>query len=224
MRTREGSTYIEKVLNVWAIILILWSVYRVTFKTDLPLWFDELIAKPLIFLLPLYFFIKRTEKKNFFSSVSLKKKNIGKEVLIGLILGLIFFVVGVIGTFIKQNNFIFDINNLFQGKSVIYFTVIAVATSISEEILSRGFVLKRLYQQSRNIYTSSFFASVLFFFLHVPILFTSNQFTGLLLLQVMLTDLVLSLAVSFLFIRRKSLIAPIIVHALYSLSIYFFFI
>lgn len=222
MRTREGSTYIEKVLNVWAIVLILWSVYRVTFKTDLPLWFDELIAKPLIFLLPINFFIKRAEKKNFFSSVSLKRKNIGKEVAIGLLLGLIFFVAGAVGTFIKQNSFVFDINNLFQGKNVIYFAIIAVVTSISEEILSRGFVLKRLYQQSRNIYTSSFFASVLFFFLHVPILFTSNQIMGSLLLQIMLADLLLSLAVSFLFIRRKSLVAPIIVHALYSLSIYFF--
>ncbi len=222
MRTRAGSTYIEKVLNTWAIVLILWSVYRVTFKTDLPLWFDELIAKPLIFLLPLNFFIKKIEKKNFFSSVSLNKKKIGKEITIGLLLGLIFVVAGVVGTFIKQNSFVFDVNNLFQGKNVVYFAVIAIATSVSEEILSRGFVLKRLYQQSRNIYTSSFFASVLFFFLHVPILFTSNQFTGALLLQVMVADLVLSLAVSFLFIRRKSLIAPIIVHALYSLSIYFF--
>ncbi len=222
MRTKEGSTYIEKVLNVWAIVLILWSVYRVTFKTDLPLWFDELIAKPLIFLLPLNFFIKRVEKKNFFSSVSLKKKNIWKEVAIGLILGLTFFVAGAVGTFIKQNSFVFDINNLFRGKNLFYFGFIAVATSISEEILSRGFVLKRLYQQSRNIYTSSFFASVLFFFLHVPILFTSNQLTGSLLLQIVLSDLVLSLAVSFLFIRRKSLVAPIIVHALYTLSLYFF--
>ncbi len=221
MRARTGSTYLEKVLNVWAIVLIIWSVYRVTFKTDLPLWFDELIAKPLIFLLPLNFFIRRTEKKNFFTSVGLKKKGIGKEVVIGLLLGSIFFLPGAIEGFIKQNGFIFNIHNLFQGKNIIYFAVIALATSFSEEILSRGFVLRRLYQQSRNIYTSSFFASVLFFFLHVPILFTS-QIAGSLLLQVMVADLVLSLAVSFLFIRRKNLVSPILVHALYSLSIYLF--
>lgn len=222
MRERTGSTYIEKVLNVWAIVLILWSVYRVTFKTDLPLWFDELISKPLFFLLPVYLFIKRTEKKHFLTAVGLKKKNIEKEALIGVLLGLIFFVAGAIGMFIKQNVFIFDLSNLFQGKNVIYFALIAVATAISEEILSRGFVLRRLYQQSRNVWTSSFFASVLFFFLHVPVLFTSNQITGFLLLEVMAADLVLSFAVSFLYINRKSLIAPILVHAFYSLSLYLF--
>lgn len=222
MRTRAGSTYIEKVLNVWAIVLILWSVYRVTFKTDLPIWFDEFIAKPLIFLLPVIMFIRKAEEKRFFTGVSLKKSKIGKEILIGLALGMIFFIAGAIGIFIRQNNFIFDIGNLFQGKNIFYFALIASATSISEEILSRGFVLKRLYQQSRNIYSSSFFASVLFFLLHVPILFTSSQMTGGLLLQVMVADMVLSLAVSFLFLRRKSLVSPIIVHALYSLSLYLF--
>lgn len=223
MRERTGSTYIEKVLNVWAIVLILWSVYRVIFKTDLPLWFDELISKPLFFLLPVYLFIKRTEKKNFFTAVGLKKKDvISREVLIGVLLGLIFFVAGTVGLFIRQNGFIFDLGNLFQGKNIIYFALIAVATAISEEILSRGFVLRRLYQQSRNVWISSFFASVLFFFLHVPVLFTSNKITGFLLLEVMAADLILSLAVSFLYINRKSLVAPILVHALYSLSLYLF--
>ncbi len=221
MARRSGSTYIEKVLNVWAIVLILWSVYRITFKTDLPLWFDELIAKPLIFLLPLSVFIRKVEKARFLTAVGLKKKKIGVEILIGLVLGSIFFVAGALGIYLRQNGAVFDLSNLFQGKNIVYFTIIALATSISEEIISRGFVLKRLYQQSKNIYTSSFFASVLFFFLHVPILFTS-QFTGFLLLEIMAADLVLSLAVSFLFLKRGNLVSSIVVHALYVLSLYLF--
>lgn len=222
MARRSGATYIEKVLNVWAIVLIAWSVYRGIFRTDLPIWFDEFIAKPLIFLLPLIYFINKNEKKNFFTAVALKNKGVGKEITIGVLLGLIFFVTGAIGIYVRQNGALLDLGALFQGKNVIYFAVISLFTSASEEILSRGFVLKRLYEQSKNVFSSSFFASLLFFFLHVPILFTTERITGTMLLQVMLTDLVLSLAVSFLFIRRGNLIAPIVVHAFYSLSIYLF--
>ena len=62
-------SYTQKVLNVWAVILILWSIYRA--KLALPEWFDEFIAKPLIFILPVYLFIRKVEKGNFFSKIPL---------------------------------------------------------------------------------------------------------------------------------------------------------
>jgi membrane protease YdiL (CAAX protease family) len=98
----------------------------------------------------------------------------------------------------------------------------ALATGISEEILSRGFVLKRLYEDSKNILTSSFFASILFFFLHVPILFTNIKLTGNLLLFFMVTDIILSLFNSFVFLIRKSLFLPIFIHALYNITLLLF--
>ncbi len=222
MRKRTTSSYIERVLNVWAIVLIIWSIYRSTFHTDFPIWFDEFIAKPLIFLLPIHIFIKRNEKKNFFTAVGLIRRSAGREMIVGVALGLIFFLAGAIGVALHEGTPLFSFLALIHGKKVLYFGIIALATSVSEEILSRGFVLKRLYADSKNIYSSSFFASVLFFFLHIPILFTLTSVTGTLLLQVMITDIVLSLIVSFLFLRRKNLVVPIFVHAFYSLSIYLF--
>jgi len=56
----------QKMLNVWAIILIIWSFYRATFKMNLPVWFDEFIAKPMVFLFPIYWFITKLEKKTIF--------------------------------------------------------------------------------------------------------------------------------------------------------------
>src|SRR3990167_3852277 len=76
------------------------------------------------------------------------------------------------------------------------------AAAFTEEVLSRGFVLKRLYEDSKNMFTSAFLASVLFFLLHVPILFTSQNMTGMLLFKVIITDLILSLAVSFVFLSN----------------------
>ncbi len=217
---KEKSSPTQKALNLWAIILIIWSVYRAYFK--MPDWFDEFIAKPLVFVLPVYFYIKKIEKKNFFEGVSLKTKSIVSDGLFGLSVGIIFFVSAILANFIKFKQISFFGQTGFTAQGIIPIFLIAFATSISEEILSRGFILKRLYQESKNIYSASFFASVLFFFLHVPILFTNVKVTGSFLLIFMAIDMLLSLVNSFIFIEEDNLYLPILIHAFYNITIALF--
>ncbi len=204
------TSHIEKSLNIWAIILIIWSIYRAKFGTSLPIWFDEFIAKPIVFIIPIFWFIKKVEKANFFSSLGFSKKNILKEIFIGLLIGLIFFFILYYGYSSRSGNQQFNLNII----------LLAFATSISEEILSRGFILKRLYDASKNIYSSSLFASILFFFIHIPILFTSESISGFLLLRLMTIDIFLSFALSIIFILRKNIIVPIFIHAFYAFSLW----
>ena len=191
--------------------MILWSVYRALFKTDLPLWFDELIAKPLIFVLPVFLYVKKVEKKPFFGRIELHFKNFWKELAFGIFVGGLFAAV-----------FIF-FNKISFTTKIIPFVFLALATAISEEALSRGFVLKRLYESWGSILTSSFFASILFFFMRVPILFTSDKLTGSALLLTMALDIIFSMLVSIIFLVRKNITAPILIHAFYSLALYMLF-
>ena len=209
----------QRALNLWAVILIIWAVYRAKFK--LPEWFDEFIAKPLVFILPVYYYIRRVEKKSFFPSVQLKFKFTLSDLLISLVIGGIFSFSAILANVLKFKKLVF-FQQAVNVEMIFVMVLIAVATAISEEILSRGFILKRLYQESKNIYTSSFFASILFFFLHVPILFTNFKLTGDQLLLFMGTDLMLSLVNSFVFLDRKNLLVPILIHAFYNLSIILF--
>lgn len=213
----RNKPYLERVLNIWAIVLIIWSLYRAYFKTSLDPLFDELVAKPIVFLLPVYFFVSHFEQKPFWSSLGLTSKYLGREVLYGILVGSIFFIGGILATGLK-----FKPNIFFETKFFLALVTSFVA-AFTEEVLSRGFILKRLYNESKNMFTSSFLASVLFFLLHVPILFTAPNMTGLLLFKVMITDIVLSLAVSFVFVaRRENLIMPIMIHAFYALSLFLF--
>lgn len=222
MKSPSNRSSVQKTLNLWAIILIVWSVYRAYFKTSLPIWFDEFIAKPTIFIIPVYYYITQIEKRNFFEGIDLKVHNILQHILFGVLVGFAFFISGSLGLAFKTG----DITNLFTQSislaDALFFFMIGLMTSISEEVLTRGFVLKRLYEDSKNIFTSSFLVSILFFFMHVPILFTSDKIIGMVLLRVMFADLILSLAVSFIFIERKNLIVSILIHAFYSLSLYLF--
>lgn len=217
---KEKTSPLQKALNLWAIILIIWSIYRSQFK--LPEWFDELIAKPLIFIFPVYLYIKKIEKRNFFDAISLKMKSIYSNIILGLFAGAIFFASVLAANFIKSRKIIFFNQNGIYAQNIIFTLIIVFATSISEEILSRGFILKRLYKESKNLLSSSFFASILFFFLHIPILFTNAKITGNFLLLFMTTDLIFSLTTSLVFLTSESLILPIFIHAFYNLAFYLF--
>lgn len=216
---RQKITPTQKALNLWAIILIIWSIYRANMK--MPEWFDEFIAKPIVFILPVYYYIKKIDKVDFFSAIWFKPKKIFRDLAVAFGIGGVFFVTSIFASFVKSGQF-FSSNVSFTPQNIFYIFVIALATGISEEILSRGFVLRKLYEESKNIYTSSFFASILFFFLHVPMLFTNAKIVGNTLLVFMATDLILSLVNSFIYLDKKSLTLPILIHAMYNISLAFF--
>jgi len=214
------SSPTQKMLFWWGLVLFVWSAYRFQFTTSLGIYFDEFIAKPLVFVLPVIYYAKRVEKKNFFEAVSLRSKNFGQDVVLGLGVGLsflliLFFSIGPAGL---QSRF----THLITTQNIAIVILTAFATSIAEEILSRGFVLKRLYAESQNMFTSSFFASILYFFLRVPILFSNDKIVGRALLGMMFADVLFSLAISFVFLTRKSLTLPILIHAFYILCLYLY--
>jgi len=210
----------QKTLNLWAMILIVWAIYRANFH--LPEWFDELIAKPLVFVLPVWWFIVKKENRSFAAAVYLKSKKIWQDILLGLGIGIIFAASAILANYFKFNKLIFSLKDA-SWDTVLRVIFLALATGFSEEILSRGFVLKRLYDESHNILSASFFASILFFFLHVPILFTNPKMFGSTLLIFMTTDLLLSLINSFVFLERKSLFLPILIHAFYNIVMTLFY-
>lgn len=218
MKDKKSISSTQRALNLWAVILIAWSIYRTYFK--LPEWFDEFIAKPLVFVLPVLIYIRSVEKKGIFSGLLINKdfKIFMKEFFISVGVGLVLLLTAFISIYLRftKISFIghFPTFNMF---GIIFLT--ALATGITEEILSRGFVLKRLYEESKNAYSSSFFASILFFFLHVPILFANNRISGNMLLMFMTTDLLLSMVNGLIMIQRKSLTVPILIHTFYNVVI-----
>lgn len=216
---KEKTSPTQRVLNVWAVVLILWSIYRATFRTDLPVWFDEFIVKPLVFILPVYWFIKNVERKKFFASIDIKLKSLPMDLILGGVVGVLFLIIGYAGSVFRLHSFSVPPISM---PALIFMLIVGLATSLSEEILSRGFVLKRLYMESHNMVSSIGLSSVLFFVLHIPILFTASSVNGIMLLQVMVTDILLSIAISLLYLDRKSLVLPIIIHMFYAMSLTLF--
>ncbi len=217
------TTPTQRALNLWAVILIVWSVYRTYFK--MPVWFDEFIAKPLVFVLPVIYYIKNSDRKPILQSlyIDFKASTVIKDLLSSFVIGGVLLLTAFLAVYVKNQEITFFTH--FPGLNQLSLILTtALATGITEEILSRGFVLKKLYEESKNIYSSVFFSSILFFFLHVPILFANTKITGSMLLMFMTTDLLLSMINGLIFLQRKSLTVPILIHAFYNIIIGLMFI
>lgn len=213
--TKSEVSPTQRMLNVWAIILIIWSFYRATFKSGLPLWFDEFIAKPLVFLLPIYWYIVKSEKESFLIGVGFKKNKVLVDVLFGLGIGSIFIGVAILTRITKEMTF----PSLHISSESLIWIASTFMAAVTEQILSTGFVFKRLSEESKNIYQPFIVSALLFFFLHVPVLFGVDKISSSTLVPMMILNTVMSLTTSVVFLLRKNTVAPILVHALYLLSL-----
>ncbi len=204
----------QKVLNAWAVSLIIWSMYRATFGTELPLWIDEFFAKPFVFLFPAFWYISRVEKAAFLPGFGLKSERVIYDIGIGVGVGLMFLLIGVLVRFVNGNPFSF----YFDNGTIIWFFSMMMA-GVSEQLLSTGFVFKRLYERANGAIKPILTSAVLFSFLHIPALFGVEKISGNLLLQSLILNFVLSIITSILYVMRKNSIASVIVQVLYFLSL-----
>jgi membrane protease YdiL (CAAX protease family) len=164
--------------------------------------------------------VRRIEKKPFFDQISLKSKRVIPDFITGLSLGLVFVLSAFFASYIRYGNL--SIAAKLSSPEFLLAIIITFATAITEEIFARGFILKRLYEEWGNSYSAAFFSSLLFLIIHIPILITNLKLSGNLLLLFFATDFILSLVNSFVFLERKSLVAPILIHALYNIAILFY--
>lgn len=202
---------IEKLLTSWGVIVILWSLFRSGFSP--PLWFSELLAKPLIFLLPVFYFLKKNETKlPFLKAVGIPKKGLIKELLLTVLLMALIFGFGLLSIFTNNQIEIVFLNK-FDPQLLVTLFGLALASAVSEEIVGRGFLFNYLHKYSKNFLLSLFISSTLFFILYLPGALTLNL-GG----QDLIINLVLNFTLSFItgiaFYLRKNLLPAIGVHAM----------
>ena len=212
---KSESTISQKVLNVWAISLILWSFYRFTFTTSQPVWVDEFIAKPLLFLLPLFWYVTKSEKQPFLKGIGVEAKHIWTNIFMGVGVGGLFLLLAFLVRFLKGGT----LPHLVLSTSSLVWVLAMVAAGTTEQVLSTGFVFKRLHEESKKIIQPVITSAFLFFFLHIPVLLGTAKIIPSVVIQTMALNIVLSVITSVLYLLRKSTIPAIVAHLLFFLSL-----
>ena len=209
----------KQVFLVWFAIFIVWAFYRAYFQ--FPETVDELIVKPLIFVVPIIFLVWIWENKPLKNlGLAVKLKDFMTDIYIGVVLGILLAVEGLIANYIKYFRFSFSpIQSLFLAGGLGRFLLLNLATSFSEELLARGYLYNRLYKLSKEQMASAIVSSVLFTLIHLPIMFTRLHLTGNALIFYPLSIFTMGIVNSYLFTMRRSLVLPILIHTFWNMTV-----
>ncbi len=212
----KKTTTLEPVFQLWGWILLAWSLYRYFLK--LPEWVDEFIAKPLVFVVPVLWYVINKEKKRL-ESVGLTMKNFFPSLYTGIGLGFLFALEGIAANAIKYGKINIMPIGALQQYGLVTLLILSCATAFSEEVLNRGFLFNRILEKKKSLPYAVFLSTLLFVLLHVPILVTSLKLQGMTLVLFFITDVILGVATSMLFYRFRSLVAPVLVHVFWNMTV-----
>ena len=207
--------------KLYVYLLIVWGFYRVLFR--FPVEIEELVLKPIVFVLPVLYLVSKEKKawKARLSSLGILWKNSFSALAFGLSLGVFYLFVGRLGQFFRFGTLASNPYGtpLEQPMLVV---ILAFATAISEELVFMGYLLPRLQRVWKSEWRSTTVIAILFALIHVPILVFAYRFSGSLVLGQFLLTFVLGFGNGVLMLRLKNLVAPVFSHALWGMAILLF--
>lgn len=202
------------ILSVY--LLIIWGFYRFLFK--LPEEVEELFIKPIIWLLPIIFLLRK--ERLGAQSIGITSKNLFSSVYLALALGIIFAIEGLIINFIKYGGIEFSANlgSLAFGSAL----GLSIATAISEEITFRGYLFNRVWYLVGNVWKANLLISFIWALIHIPVavFWWKLNLAGTLGILLLITTF--GIGSSFVFAKTKNISASILLHILWEWPIILF--
>ncbi len=197
-------------------LLLIWGFYRVLFK--LPDEIEELILKPIIWLLPLAVLLRK--EKVGLSSLGITLKNMFPAIYFSLGLGAIFALEAVFINFVKYDGFNF-MANIGQG-ALLSSLGLSFATAFSEEISFRGYIFTRVWGVVKNEWLANIIVSVVWTMVHVPItIFVWKLNLASAVVYLSLTML-FGIGSAFVFAKTRNIFSSIFLHVLWEWPIILF--
>jgi membrane protease YdiL (CAAX protease family) len=197
-------------------LIIIWAFYRFIFT--LPDEVEELVVKPIIWLLPLFYFVRKEGLT--LESLGITLKNLFSSIYLSLGLGAVFVLEGVLTNYLKYGHLNFGAN---LGALPFATTLgLSFATAFSEEIAFRGYIFSRLWLGLGNEIVANLITTLLWTAIHVPIAFfvwDLGLSAGLLYLFL---TFVFGFGSSFVFARTKNVFGSMLLHVLWEWPIILF--
>ena len=199
-----------------AYLLIVWGFYRFLFQ--LPDEVEELIIKPLIWLLPVAYFLKK--EKLGLASLGVTGKNLFQATYLALALGVLFVGEALLINLVKHGSFDFAAN---IGNSPFLISLgLSLATAVSEEITFRGYLFNRVWRALKSEWLANFSTSLIWALIHVPVvIFAWKLGAGVAVTYLVLT-MIFGIGSALLFARTGNIVSSILLHVLWEWPIILF--
>ncbi|HKB88704.1 MAG TPA: CPBP family intramembrane glutamic endopeptidase [Patescibacteria group bacterium] len=217
MTAKVSKTSIIKDVTIYISYLILvWVFYRFLFK--FPDDIEELVIKPVLWLVPIFYFIRK--EKEGLSSLGITFKKFFPAVYLSLGLGTVFVIEGLITNYLKYGSFNFgaNIGNLPLMSSL----GLSFATAFSEETAFRGYIYSRLGLVFKSDWVANLVQATAWTAIHVPIAFFVWKLNLSAALVYLLLTFIFGVGSAFIFGRTKNVFGSIFLHVLWEWPIILF--
>lgn len=215
--TMVAKTTLIKNVTVYSVYLILvWAFYRFLFRLPDPV--EETIVKPILWLVPILWFIR---KEGFgLPSLGITLKSFLPAILLSLGLGAIFIGEGLLANFIKYGGFHFGAN---LGSTPFMASLgLSFITAFTEETAFRGYIFGRLLVALKSELSANIIQTILWTAIHIPIAFFVWGYTLSQGIVYLLLTAVFGMGSAFIFGRTKNIAGSVLLHVLWEWPIILF--
>lgn len=209
-------TILKNVTIYASYLIVFWAFYR--FLIRLPEDVEELFIKPLVWLTPLYFILKK--EKAGLESVGITFKNLFPAVYLSLGLGALFVLEALFTNYIKYGGFNFGAN--IGTLPILPSLGLSFATAFSEETAFRGYLYNRLSYVFKNEFTANFIQTVLWTGIHIPVAFFVLKMSLVPGLIYLFLTAIFGFGSAFIFGRTKNVFGSIFLHVLWEWPVILF--
>jgi membrane protease YdiL (CAAX protease family) len=197
-------------------LLIVWGFYRFLFK--FPDEIEELVSKPIIWLIPVFFALK-VEKQNL-ASIGITFKNLFPSIYFVLGLGALFVIEGVILNYLKHGGLNFGAN---IGDSLLLIPLgLSFATALTEEVTFRGYIFTRIWKALGSEWWANLLTTAIWTMIHIPwLIFGLKLGLGAAVINLIVIA-AFGVGSAFLFAKTGNIFSSILLHVLWSWPIILF--
>lgn len=208
---------LKNAIGLAAYLLIVWGFYRFLFQ--LPENLEELVIKPIVWLLPVLYLVRK-EKANL-ESVGLTFKNLFPAAYFALGLGLFFVLEALLINYVKYGgNFNFNAN--IGALPLLTSFGISFATAFSEEVAFRGYIFSRIWAALKNEWAANILTSVFWALIHTPITIFVWKLDFVSAVVYLILTTIFGIGSAFVYGRTKNVFSSILLHVLWQWPIILF--
>lgn len=220
MKENFNKNYsLKRSFVLFSFIFVLWAFYRYLPKF-LPVWVEELILKPIVWILPTLWVVRKIEKESF-SSLGYTSKKFFSSLKWGIGLGVILALEGILANILKYSSLNFG--SFQMGPKEFLFNIfISLATAVSEETVFRGYFFNRFWKSWKNELVANLISSFLFTVIHLPIVVFEFNYAPPAMSTYLFLVFIYGVSSAFVFARTNNIVSSIMLHLMWSWPIILF--
>lgn len=205
----KNKSKISDILTVYFVILFVWTLYRIFLR--LPEWVDECIAKPLLWLGPLFLL----QKKYILPLEKSWKITISQNIILGLFVGIIYFCSFTLFSSLRSSFPTFNPDHFSLQEIGLQF-IIALSTGFVEELVFRRYILEEILLIVNDRIYANMISTILFALIHLPIIVFVYQYPLTTTVSYLSLLSLSGFIYGAVYLKNKSLTASTFTHAIWN--------